>query len=78
MYDEWNEDTFPQILGLAGKDALYQELSESAEEKWAELQSIRDKLTPGEWQSIEDYVARCEALEYYFAQLAYRYGKQGQ
>ncbi len=78
MYDEWNMVAFPQIQALTSNDVLYQELSESAEQKWAELQPIRQKLTPEEWQSIEDYVARCEALEYRFAQLAYRYGKQDQ
>ena len=77
MSDTWNDYAFPHIQEIAKTDKLYQELSESAEQKWTQLQPIREKLTPEEWQSIEDYVARCEALEYYFAQLAYRYGKQG-
>lgn len=73
---EWLETGIHQVNGLLSKDAEFQNLLERLIVAQADYQTVISKLSSEERQSVENYIALCEEMEYQQTLTAYYCGKR--
>ena len=73
---EWLETGTHQVNALLSSDADFQQLTERLQEAKTGYLAAIGKLPPEEQESIEDYIALCEEVEYQKACAAYYCGKR--
>jgi len=73
---EWLEIGIHQVNGLLAQDAEFQNLLEGLAVAQRDYQSVINRLSPEERQSIENYIALCEETEYQKTLTAYYCGKR--
>lgn len=73
---EWLETGMHQVNALLSKDADFQELLERLTVAQIHYQNVVEKLLPEEQETIEDYIALCEEVEYQKTLTAYYCGKR--
>ena len=72
--DLWNDYAYPKIAARAKRDEIYLELQRENRILEQEYMKIVENLVPSEQEMVERYIASCEAMEFRFAQIAYRIG----
>lgn len=72
---EWLEQGFHQVNGLLSQDADFQALQQRLAEAQIKYQAVVDRLSPEDLETIENYIALCEEIEYQKALTAYYCGK---
>lgn len=73
--DLWTDIIAPALQEMACKDLAYQMLFQYRAEKQKFYEQIMEKLSPEEYELVEDYIASCEDLEYRLTQLAFELGR---
>ena len=73
---EWLETGIHQVAALLREDPDFQGLSQRLDEAKKKYDRATRSLTPDQQQTVEDYIALCEELEYQRTFTAYYCGKR--
>lgn len=73
---EWLEQGIHQVNALLRRDPDFQGLSQRLDEAKKDYDAAVQGLTPEQRQTVEDYIALCEELEYQRTFTAYYCGKR--
>lgn len=73
---EWLETGIQQVTALLREDPDFQGLSQRLDEAKKNYDRATRSLTPDQQQTVEDYIALCEELEYQRTFTAYYCGKR--
>ena len=70
----WTEKTFLQVTQKCGQDGEYQKILAECREQEQSYHAVLMQLTEQQRQTIDDYIAICEELEFQFARVAFECG----